>query len=166
MSALLAFPILILAGMLQMAVFSRIQLLSGSADILLLLLAAWGLLDQRWTAWIWALTAAGIAALTTPLPPFVPFLTYGLVMALARVLQRRFWQSPLLALFMVIFVGTLMQHGIYLLVLMVTGVNIGIATGLSRVTFPSLVLNAMFALPVFLLVRDLAWVVYPEEVEA
>lgn len=151
--------------MLQMVVFSRIQLLSGSADILLLLLAAWGFLDRRWTAWVWALLAGGIAALTNAMPFYAPLIAYGLVMGMAKVLQRRFWQSPLLAVFMVTFIGTLAQHLIYLVVLQFSGVNIGIETGLSRVTFPSVILNMLFALPVYLLARDLAWVVYPEELD-
>ena len=54
---LFAFPILSLAIMLQTAIVSRINLLAGGADLMLLILAAWALQERVATAWHWAALA-------------------------------------------------------------------------------------------------------------
>jgi len=54
MRTLIAFPVLILAVILQSAVISRITLLAGCADLMLVILAAWALQTDIDASWQWA----------------------------------------------------------------------------------------------------------------
>ena len=57
MRNLIAVPVIILGVMLQSAVISSIKLLSGHADLPLVMLAAWALQEEVDTAWQWAMVA-------------------------------------------------------------------------------------------------------------
>ena len=58
---LTAIPVLGLVMMLQISIASRIMLLSGNVDLLLLVVAAWGLQERVKAAWIWGLLAGLLA---------------------------------------------------------------------------------------------------------
>ncbi len=68
MSVLLAFPVLLVTLMLQMVVASRLTLLQGSVDLVLLTLVAWALQERARTAWIWALIAGVAVSFISALP--------------------------------------------------------------------------------------------------
>ncbi|MFZ5877966.1 MAG: hypothetical protein ACOY0R_01220 [Chloroflexota bacterium] len=166
MRNLIAFPLIGLAVILQSAVISRLTLLSGYADLLLVILAAWALQPQVKTAWHWAFVACILVGYVTRLPWPVVVLGYALVVVLARTLLRRVWQAPLLALFTVVFMGTLLMHLISYAALFMTGIPMSLGDALGFVTLPSLLLNLFFSIPVYTFMRDLARWVYPgEEVE-
>ena len=55
MRNLVAVPVILLTVILQSAVISRVYLLSGSADLPLVMLAAWALQDGVDSAWHWAI---------------------------------------------------------------------------------------------------------------
>ena len=158
-------PVLGLALMLQVAVFSRANLLHGSADVLLLILAAWGLQERVRSAWPWAILAGLLVGLVSGLPWFVPLAGYLLVMLFARVLRRRVWQAPLLAMFLVTFTGTLMMHLLSFIVLRFMGDPLPLGESFNLVTLPSVLLNLFLAVLVYPLVRDLAVWLHPEEVQ-
>src|SRR3972149_12256514 len=103
MKNLVAIPILALALMLQTAVISRITLLSGAADLILLILVAWALQEQVESAWHWAVFAGLLVGFVSAVPPVVPIIGYVLAVAFSRFVIRQIWQTPLLALFSVLF---------------------------------------------------------------
>ncbi|MFH1909099.1 MAG: hypothetical protein ABIL11_17240 [Chloroflexota bacterium] len=166
MATLVAIPVLLMALMLQSAVISRINLLYGSADLVLVILAAWALQGRINTAWQWALAAGALVGFVSGLPWFVPLAGYLLVIGVARLLQRRVWQAPLLAMFTVSFVGTLFMHLLSLITLRLSGDPLPFGDSLSLITLPSILLNLFLAIPVYSLLRDLARWLYPLEVEA
>jgi hypothetical protein len=161
MKNLIAFPLLALTLAIQMAIASRMTLLSGSADLMLLLLAAWSLQEQVESAWQWAVLGALMFAFVSGLPPYVPFIGYLLVVALARLIHRRIWQIPSLAMFTVTFAGTLFMQALSIGALQLKGVPLSFAEAFGLVTVPSVLLNLLLALPVYSVVRDLALWVYP-----
>src|SRR6266436_281346 len=110
MKSLVAIPVLALALMLQTAVISRITLLSGAADLVLLVLVAWALQEQVELAWHWAVVAGLLVAFVSALPPVVSIIGYLFAVAFARFVLRQIWQSPILALFSVTFFSTLVYH--------------------------------------------------------
>lgn len=165
MPTLIAFPVLILAFMLQTIVLSSLPLLSGQADLVLLVLVAWGLQDRVKNAWIWAAIAGVMMEYISGLPQFVPLASYLMVMAVARIVRRRVWQTPVLAMFLVIFIGSLASQGLSMAVLLANGTPLSITDSLNLVILPGTLLNLLLALPVFALVADLAQWLYPEEVE-
>lgn len=163
MRNLIAFPLLGLAVLLQSSVVSRIELLSGYADIILILLAAWALQSQVRSAWHWALIAGLLVAFISRLPWPAIVIGYLAVVFFAQVLQRRVWQAPLLAMFSVVFLGTLFIHLLSFLALRVMGVPMGFEDAFGLITLPSLLLNLLFAIPLYTFMRDLAQWVYPEQ---
>jgi rod shape-determining protein MreD len=163
MKNLIGIPVLALAFILQTAVVSRITLLSGSADLILLILVVWALQEQVESAWQWAILAGLIAAFISGLPPFALLIAYLLAVGLARYVLRQIWQTPILALFSVTFFSTLGLHLVTYLALWMRGTTLPVEDVLALVTLPSLFLNLLLVLPVHSLIRDLALWVYPVE---
>lgn len=166
MRNLIAFPVLGLAVILQSAVVSRVALLSGYADLILILLSAWALQSQVESAWHWALLASLMVGFVSRLPWPVVVIGYLMVVFFAQVLQRRVWQAPLLAMFSVIFLGTFFMHALSYAALTILGAPLPLEDVIGLITLPSLLLNLLVAIPLYALMRDLAHWVYPEpEVE-
>jgi len=163
MKNLVAFPLLALAFMLQTAVVSRITLLSGVADFVLLILISWALQESVRSAWHWAALAGLIGIFVSGLPPYVLMPAYLAAVALARYVLRQTWQTPILALFSVTFFSTLILHLITYVSLSFLGASISPGDVLAIITLPSIFLNFLLVLPVHSFIRDLALWVYPVE---
>ncbi len=161
MRNLIAIPLLALVVVLQSAVLPQLALLSGTADVLLVMLAAWALQDGVDTSLQWALLGSLMISLVSHLPWFIYAAAYAGVVLLARMMQRRVWQVPLLAMFSVTFMGTLLMHFMTYAYLAVTGPNIPIADALGLITLPSVLLNLLIAIPLYGLMRDLSRWVFP-----
>ena len=166
MRNLIAVPVIILSIILQSSIVSRITLLSGVADLPLVVLAAWALQDEVETAWHWAIGAGLLIGFVSGISWLVPVLSYLVVVGLAQVLQRRVWQAPLLAMFSVTFLGTIGLSAFSLAALRFSGISLAVADVFGLLTLPSILLNMLLAIPVFAVMRDLArWVHHAPEVE-
>lgn len=165
MAFLISIPVLIVGLVLQTTIVARLPLLHGTADLMLLIVAAWSLLERGHSAWLWAVLASLLVSAVSAVPPLAVWVSYLVVMAAARLLQRRIWQSPLLTMFVVTFLGTITQNAAVIGFLRFGGTPIGIQESLGQVTLPSVLLNLLFALPVYAIMRDLAGWVYPYENE-
>lgn len=166
MRNLIAVPVIILAVILQSAIVSRVTLLSGIADLPMVMLAAWAMQDEVDTAWHWAIATGILVGFVSGLSWLVPVLGYLVVVALAQILQRRVWQAPLLAMFSVTFLGTISLSIFSLVALRFSGIPLGVADVFGLLTLPSILLNMLLAIPAYAVMRDLARWVYPSpEVE-
>ena len=161
MRNLVAIPLLALAVIAQSAIVPAFSLLAGYADLLLVLLAAWALQEGVTTAFQWAFLASLMISFVSHLPWFIYLGGYVGVVFLARLLQKRVWQVPLLAMFTVTFLGTVLIHILSFTYLRVFGGLISIADAMGLVTLPSVLLNLLVAIPVFGIMRDLARWVFP-----
>ena len=165
MRHLVAFPILALAVILQSAIVSRISLLSGYADLTLVIVIAWALQEGVATAWHWAILAGAMTAVVTGLPWGVPLAEFLMAVFIAQALQKRIWQAPLIAMFTVTFLASLLSHLLSFIVINLIGAPLPFGDAFSLVTLPSMLLNLLLAIPVFWLMRDLARWVNPVEEE-
>jgi hypothetical protein len=163
MRNLIAFPLLLLAIILQSSIISQIKLISGYADLMLIILAAWALQERVTSAWHWVALACIFTGFVSNMPWIVLILGYLAVVYMAQVLQRRVWQAPLLAMFSVTFAGTIVMHLISFVVLRLSGTPFSFGDVVGLITLPSLLLNMLFAIPVYTFIRDLAHWVYPLE---
>ena len=161
MRNLIAVPVILLAVTLQSAIVSRVNLLSGIADLPLVMLAAWAMQEEVETAWHWAIAAGVLVGFVSGLSWLVPVLSYLFVIALAQVLQRRVWQAPSLAMFSITFLGTIGLSFFSLVVLRFSGIALPVVDVFGLVTLPGILLNMLLAVPVFAVMRDLARWVYP-----
>ena len=166
MRNLVAVPVILLSVILQSAMISRIYLLSGIADLPMVLLAAWALQDEVDSAWHWAVAMGVLVGFVSGIQWFVPVLAYMIVVGLAQILQKRVWQAPLLAMFTITFLGTIVLSILSLVVLRFSGVPMAVGDVLGLLTLPGVLLNMLIAIPVYAVMRDLARWVYPNpEVE-
>lgn len=163
MRNLVAFPLLGLAVILQSSVVSQIKLLSGYADLPLIMLAAWALQERVKSAWHWAVLACAMLAFVSSMPWPILVIGYLAVVFVAQALQKRVWQVPLLAMFSVTFIGTLFMHLLSFSVLSILGTPFSFSDVVGLITLPSLLLNMLFAIPAYTFMRDLAHWVYPLE---
>jgi cell shape-determining protein MreD len=151
---------------LQSAIFSQSPLLSGTADILLLFLIAWSLQEQVKNSWLWTVITGLIISLISAMPFFTPLIGYLGVVGFSKLLQQKVWRIPVLAMFLIVLVGTIFQQSVYILALQAAGAPITWLQSLDNVMLPSILLNMIFALPMYAIVTDLAGRIYPLEVEA
>jgi cell shape-determining protein MreD len=160
---LTAIPVLGLVMMLQISIASRIMLLSGNVDLLLLVVAAWGLQERVRAAWIWGLVASLLAGLVSGLPWYIYLIGYLSVVGVARLLVHRIWQAPLLAMFAVTFIGTLELLMLTFVQRTIFEVPLAFGEVFSQIILPTVLLNLLLAIPVHGLMRDLADRLYPEK---
>ena len=149
--------------MIQIGIISRINLLSGSADVFLAILVTWSLQAKVKTAWFWALVAGLLVGYVSGLPWYLVLVGYLIIIGLSYLLQRRIWQSLLLEVFIMILLGTLINHVFSIGYLIVIGTDINFVEVLSLITLPSILLNLILVIPIYYLIRDLANWIYPSE---
>lgn len=164
MRVLAALPILGGLAVFQFAILSRIPLILGTADVLLLAVIAWSLQERVDTAWQWSVIGGYFASLGSGLPFGVLIGSYLVVTGVALVVRRRVWKRPILAMFWMTFIGTLIVHLSSIVVRLLTGVAIPMIEAFNLITLPSLLLNVLLAIPVYLFVTDVAKLIYREEI--
>lgn len=161
MRSLVAVPVILLTVILQSAVISRVYLLSGIADLPLVMLAAWALQEGVDSAWHWAIATGLLIGFISGISWVVPLTGYIAVVLLAYLFQRRVWQAPLLAMFSITFLGTIIVSLLSVVVLQFSDVELPMSDVLGLVMLPGVLLNMLLAIPVYAVMRDLARWVYP-----
>ena len=166
MATLIAFPVLGLLVMFQTAIISRVHLLHGSADLVMLAIIAWAIQARVQNAWQWSIIGGLMVSLVTALPFGILLASYLSATGVTLLLRRRIWQIPILAMFVATFIGTIIIQGLSILVIWLSGTPLPIVQSMNLITLPSLLLNVLLAIPVYILIGDLANWVYPKEIEA
>ena len=167
MSAIIGTMVIAVGLMLQTAVFSRTPLIFGTVDIVLLLLISWALQPsiKDWEVWYWTGLGAVFVGFISVVPAVVYIVTYLLVVIVVRWLQHKIWKGSVLFLFFSTALATLFQQSVVFgIVRLLNGVPLSLSDGFTLVMIPSLVLNLLFAFPVYLLMKDLADWLNPEEI--
>jgi rod shape-determining protein MreD len=152
-------------AIIQSTIVSTMPLLNGTADLILLFIIAWALQDRVDTAWQWCLIGGIYASLYSALPFGSFIIAYIICMGIASLLKRRIWKAPFLAMLAATFLCTLVVQLISLGVRLITGVSIPLINVLNLIILPSLLLNLILAIPVFSIMHDMAYWLYPEGLE-
>src|SRR5687768_13889929 len=153
MRNLVAVPVILLTVILQSAVISRVYLLSGIADLPMVMLAAWALQDGVDSAWHWAIATGLLIGFISGISWVVPVAGYVSVVLLAYLFQQRVWQAPLLAMFTITFIGTIIVSFLSFGVLQFVEVRLPISDVLGLAMLPSVLLNMLLAIPVYAVMR-------------
>lgn len=160
---LISIPTMLFLSVLQMTAVSRINLLNGAADLVLLTVAAWGVREKNSNVYVWALIGGLMISIATAMPFLSPVIPYLFTALISRIIARRLWQSPILALIITVIAGTLFQHFYSIILLQIAGINLGFTESVTNVTLPSLLLNFFFLFPVYVVISDIWKWVTPEE---
>lgn len=166
MSVILIIPILAFISILQSAVVSRLPLNQGVADLMLVILAGISLEKRIKITWQWSIIGGLLIDSISGLPFGIYTASYLLATALGLVLQKRIWRYTFLMQLLVVLVGTLISHGLSYMALFLQGANLDFVTVLRVITLPSIILNFMLSLPIFVLTRDVLDQLTPQEQNA
>jgi hypothetical protein len=163
---LLAVPILGGAIMVQSAVISRMPLLHGAADLMMLIVAARVIRPRVQSHWGWVILAGILMGYTSGLPFLLWMAAYALMTALALALRKRLLRASILAMLVVTLAGTLLTHVFSYAAIALNGTFLPILDVFNQITLPSILLNLFLAIPVYGLIGDLAESLYPQELES
>ena len=162
-SILIAIPVLVLTVILQTSIASRIKLLSGNVDLVLLVVVAWALQERARGAWIWGVGASLLVGLVSGVSFYIYLVGYLSVVALARLLVHRIWQAPLLVMFAVTLIGTLELLMLTFIYRTLVEVRLVLSEVFLQIVLPTILLNLLLAIPVHAIIHDLASRLYPEK---
>jgi rod shape-determining protein MreD len=165
MVIIIAIPIFIGITILQSAIISRIPLIQGTADIILLTMIGWASQERVRSAWQWCIIGGLIASIASGLPIGTLMIGYSISVGFTLIIRQRVWKLPILAMFVATIFGTLVTHGVTIISRWITGAGVFIIDGFNLITLPSLILNIFLALPVYIILRDLSRWLYPAEIE-
>ena len=153
------------AMVLQNSIVTRLQMLNGAADLVLLVLVSWVLQADEKQHWHWGLLAGLLMGVSSAIPFWVPVIGYNSFVVLVTLVQRRVWQVPIWLLVTSTFFGTFLIYGLEIIYRWATAVPLDLVEVLNVVLLPSLVMNMILVLPVYAFVGEIAKRVYPKEVE-
>jgi len=165
MSYLLAIPITLILLLLQTTLGGQVRLLNGSADLLLIWLAGWGLFSKDRSIWFWIIFAGLAVSYVSALPWYVTLIAYLAAGLLSRIIQSRLWNTPLMSLFLVTIVSSVILYGLSYIGLTLNGYSFIWKDTLVQVIIPSVFLNMLTGIIFYPLVRDTAQWAFRTEVE-
>ena len=163
MSVILSIPVLSFIAVLQSAVVSRLPLNRGTADLMLVVLVAITLQKSVKTAWQWSIVGGLLTDFFSGLPFGLFTASYLIITGIASLLRERIWRFSFLMQLLVVLSGTLIVHGLSMVVLIIQGSSLQLTTVLQAVTLPSIILNFMLSLPVFIIIQDIIQQLNPPE---
>ncbi|MCD6355984.1 MAG: hypothetical protein J7L66_01755 [Anaerolineaceae bacterium] len=158
---------MLLLSVIQSAAISRISILGGTADIVLLAIISRAVSDDEGNLVIWALTGGFFISLMTKMPAIIVLITYIVSAGITRVIQKQFWQSPILTIILSSTVTTIIKFIIDAVTLQFINIQFPIIESLAKILFPSIVLNLFFLFPTYLIMNDLSkWLAHKKEISA
>ncbi|MEE8356002.1 MAG: rod shape-determining protein MreD [Anaerolineales bacterium] len=163
MSVILSIPVLSIITILQSAVISRLPLVSGTADLMLVLLVAITLQKSVNTAWQWSIVGGLLTDFFSGLPFGLFTVSYLITTGIAHVLRERIWRFSFLMHLLVVLSGIIITHTFSYLVLFLQGNSLQFTSVLQAVTMPSIILSFMLSLPVYIIVQDVVEQLKPTE---
>ena len=164
MANLVAVLLFGLAVILQNSIVTRINLLVGAADLVLLVLLSWVLQADETRLLRYGVVAGIYLGVSSAVPLWVPILGYSIVVGLVMVMKRKIWQAPYWLLLTTTFIGTVIVYGLEIVVFWVSGYPFDLIEMFNLVILPSVVLNMLIVLPVYFFVGEITKFVYPKEV--
>jgi rod shape-determining protein MreD len=153
MSAYLAFAILFLLALLQSTVMPHITLMGVHPDLMLMAVTAWSLLRGSEEGMLWALVGGIVLDLLSGAPFGIWTLALLVVGFAAGLGQRNVFRFDLLIPILVTPFATLVHQLIALGMLSLLGWHAGWNKGLTRVIFPSILVNTLTMPIVYLIAR-------------
>jgi len=163
MSVILSIPVLGFISILQSAVVSRLPLNHGTADLVMVVLVAIALQKTSTVSWQWSIVGGLFTDFISGLPFGIFTVSYLIITGIAHIIRKRIWRFSFLMQLLVVLSGTVLTHGMAYMVLFLQGSNISFITALQVVTLPSIILNFMLSLPIFILTQDILEQVHPQE---
>lgn len=166
MTFLVGLPFLIFCTILQSVTLTHWRVGGGMLELTLLVVLSWAIVGEGQGGVLWGF----IGGLCLDLLSGGPFgaATLGLTtMAyVASLTEGRFWRSHVLLPLITVMLGTFGFHLIYLVALASFGSPMNLLTAFTRITLPTLLINTLFMLPVYNVIRWFHTLVFPPAVKS
>jgi len=165
-SVIISLPIMLILSVIQSVAVGRINIMSGSADIILLAIVSLGVTEENRNIFIWALVGGIFISFISAMPAAAVITAYLVVAGITWIVQKGIWQSPILAILLSSFIGTVAKFSIDIIALQIIGVSIDFPAAIKMTLAPNLILNLFILFPIHSLMGDLAkWISRKEEYE-
>jgi rod shape-determining protein MreD len=164
MGYLIGVPLLALLAVLQSTILSRILLLDGRPDLVLLAVVGWGLAGRSQESLVWAMVGGLFLDLLSGVPLGTTAIALVVVAYVVSFSEGRFWEAHFLMPLGVTLFASLFYHAFGLGVMLLSGRALDLLTVGARVILPSTFLNLVLALPASQLAEGLRESLFPPEV--
>ncbi len=161
MHLFIGIPLILITAILQTTIISRLTFENGTANLLLIIIIIWGLHERSKGSWVLAIISGLLLTLSSNLPVGTYIISFLIVNMIVRYLNKKIWKSPLLVLIMVMIVSTLIEHAVTYLALVFIGQVNPVGLIFSRITIPSVILNLVWAFPVFFVLNHVLDRLFP-----
>ncbi len=162
-STFVSLPIMLILSVIQTVAVSRVTLMGGSADLILLAIVSWGVSEEDSSVFVWALVGGILISFISAMPPTAVITSYLVIAVITRVFQIGLWQAPILAILLSSFIGTIAKFIIDIIALQFMGIELSFSTSIRTTLAPNLILNLFILFPIYLLMNDLAERISPKE---
>ncbi len=154
MSLQLGIPLFILSALLQATVLPFWRVFGGQPDLIVLLVLAWASLDPGQEGMVWAFVGGLFLDLLSGAPIGISSLILVPVAYLIGVTEAQVYRSNVLLTLVMMTGGALAYHVGYMILLrFLTDYPAAWSEAFRYVTLPSVVFDAILALPVVYLIR-------------
>ena len=165
-STFVSLPIMLILSVIQTVAVSRVKLMGGSADIILLAIVSWGVSEKDRSVFFWALVGGIFISIISAMPTAAVITSYLVIAGITRVIQKGLWQSPILVILLSSFIGTIAKFIIDIIALQFMGIELTLSTSIKMTLAPNLILNLFILFPIYLIMSDLSnWISPKEEYE-
>ena len=159
----MSIPIMLIFSVIQTVAVSRITLMGGSADIILLAIVSWGISEEDSSVFSWALVGGIFISFISAMPTAAVITSYLVIAGISRVFQKVLWQAPILAILLSSFIGTIVKFTIDIIALQLMGIELTLFESIKMALAPNLILNLFILFPIYMIVSDLARRISPKE---
>ena len=159
----LSIPLFLFLSVFQSVAVSRIRILSGTADIVLLAIISWVIVDEESNHLVWAIIGGFFISVLSALPIGSTFLIYISAALIAKVVGRILWQSPILALLASTGIATMIKFIIELFTIQLMDIPAPFGLSVGAILLPTFLLNLFFAFPIYVLMGDISNWISPKD---
>jgi hypothetical protein len=163
LSNIFLFPVMLILSVLQTVAVSRLNILSGSADIILISIIAWGVTEEENNVFVFALIGGLFISLMTAMPAIAVLIGYLIIALISWVIHKRIWQSPILAALISMVLGTIAKFIVDVVGLQFIGVGFKLITSIKDILAPNLIMNLLLFFPIYLMISDLVKWISPKK---
>jgi len=163
MEQLISIPVVVLLTFLQLSLSGKFMILNGFSDLIFIWMVAWINQTKINHSWLWLIMAIAVMGFVSAIPWYATAISYVSVLGIASFIKGRLWQSPLLSFLIVLIIGSLIYYFTGFISLQINGSMIQLRESFNRIILPSVVMNLVFALPIYLISRDMILWLYPNK---
>lgn len=164
---IISIPLFFFFSVIQSVAISRIEIIAGTGDIVLLAIIAWTIIDEDGNYLGWGIIAGFLISILSAMPLMATFAVYIGCALTAKIAARIFWQSPILSLLSSVLIATVVKFFLEMIALQYLGITAPFILSVTSILVPTLVINLFFAFPIYVLMGDISrWLSPKDEIYA